>query len=335
MTSMDPVARPRSGSRPQLRDLLRPVIATHLPGVPVDAEQVVSAAAVLVRCYARRGKVLIFGNGGSAACAQHLAGELVGRLLFDRGPLAAVSLTSDSAVITAIANDFGFERVFARQVEALGQPGDVAIALSTSGRSPNVLLAAETARHLGLGTVGLLGDGDTPLRRLVDVAVCARSSHPTRIQETHLALQHALCAGVEAAHVQLAREDEPVVGIEPRRGTVLSLAQLTSLRRGWRRDGREVVFALGCFEILHASDIDALVSAARSGDMLVVGVEEDEVTRRRLGTDYPLTAAPQRAAAVAAIRAVDYAIVVDDPAAAIARLEPDVVLSHLDTEVWA
>jgi phosphoheptose isomerase/glycerol-3-phosphate cytidylyltransferase-like family protein len=333
MTSMDSAARPRSTPRSRLRDLLRPIIATHLAGVPVDAEQVVSAAALLVRCYARRGKALIFGNGGSAACAQHLVAELVGRLLLDRGPLAAVSLTSDSAVITAIANDFGFEQVFARQVEALGQPGDVAIALSTSGRSPNVLLAAETARRLGLGTVGLLGDGDTPLRRLVDVAVCAQSSQSARIQETHLALQHALCAGVEAAHVQLALEDEPEAGTEPRRGTVLSWAQLTALRGGWRRAGREVVFVGGCFEVLHASDIDALVSAARSGDMLVVGIEEHEVPRRRLGADCPLTPAPLRAAAVAAIRAVDYAIVVDDPDVAIARLEPDVVLRRIDTEV--
>jgi D-sedoheptulose 7-phosphate isomerase len=145
------------------------------------------------------GKVLAFGNGGSAADAQHLAGELVGRFRLDRPGFPAIALTTDPSVLTALGNDFGFDAVFRRQVEALGRPGDVALGISTSGRSTNVLEGLRAARERGLVTVGLTGGGGGPLRDLVDYLVDVPHSDTPRIQEVHLMVVHVLCQVVEEA----------------------------------------------------------------------------------------------------------------------------------------
>jgi D-inositol-3-phosphate glycosyltransferase len=159
---------------------------------------IAGAADVITACYARQGKVLIAGNGGSAAEAQHLAAELVGRFRHhDRGGLPALALTADSAILTAWSNDVGYEDVFARQVEAYGRPGDVLVGLSTSGRSRNLVRAFECARRLGLRTVALLGGGGGELRGLSDVPVIVPSADTQHVQETHLVLVHLLCGLVE------------------------------------------------------------------------------------------------------------------------------------------
>jgi D-sedoheptulose 7-phosphate isomerase len=143
------------------------------------------------------GKVLTFGNGGSAADAQHLAGELVGRFRRDRAALPALALTTDPSVITAIGNDLGYEAIFRRQVEAHGRAGDVAVAISTSGRSPNVLEALRLARKNGLVTVGLSGKGGGPMAELVDHLLDVPHADTPRIQEVHGMIVHILCEIVE------------------------------------------------------------------------------------------------------------------------------------------
>ncbi len=143
------------------------------------------------------GKVLTFGNGGSAADAQHFAGELVGRFLRDRAGLPALALTADSSVMTAIGNDFGFDAVFKRQVEAHGRPGDVAVGLSTSGRSPNVVEALRFARARGLLTVGMTGGGGGRLGGLVHYLIDVPHHETPRIQEVHGMVVHILCQIVE------------------------------------------------------------------------------------------------------------------------------------------
>lgn len=143
------------------------------------------------------GRVLAFGNGGSAADAQHLAGELVGRYLRDRRALPALALTTDPSVITAVANDLGYEAVFRRQVEAHGRAGDVAVAISTSGRSRNVLEALRSAGELGLVRVGLTGLGGGPVAALVDYLIEVPSTDTPRIQEVHGMVVHVLCQVVE------------------------------------------------------------------------------------------------------------------------------------------
>jgi D-sedoheptulose 7-phosphate isomerase len=143
-------------------------------------------------------KVLFFGNGGSAADAQHLAAELVGRFRVERRALPAIALTTDTSALTAIANDYGYDEVFARQVRALGRPGDVAVAISTSGRSPSVLRAVEACRQLGVRTIALTGGDGGALARLVDVTLCvSASTHAARIQETHILIGHVLCELVD------------------------------------------------------------------------------------------------------------------------------------------
>jgi D-sedoheptulose 7-phosphate isomerase len=143
-------------------------------------------------------KLLLFGNGGSAADAQHIAAELVGRFVRERRPLPAVALTTDTSALTAIANDYGYEEVFARQVRALGSAGDVALAISTSGRSPNVLRAVEAARAGKLKTIGLTGGDGGALAGMVDVSLRVSASRESaRIQETHILVGHVICELVE------------------------------------------------------------------------------------------------------------------------------------------
>jgi D-sedoheptulose 7-phosphate isomerase len=164
------------------------------------------AAALVSGCVARRGTVFACGNGGSAADAQHLVGELVGRFRAERRALAAVALGTDPATLTAVANDYGFERVFARQLEALARPGDLLFAISTSGNSPNVLAAAAVARAREVTVIALTGAGGGRLGPLADLWLEAPSQVVARIQEVHGLCVHALCEAVDAA---LAKESRP------------------------------------------------------------------------------------------------------------------------------
>ncbi len=142
-------------------------------------------------------KILFFGNGGSATQAQHLAAELINRFLINRRPLAALALTSDSAVTTSISNDFSFSELFARQLEGLGRAGDIAIALSTSGTSANIFEGLKKARELNMTTIGLLGRDGGDCLSLCDITLLVPSSNTARIQEIHLLLGHLLCGQVE------------------------------------------------------------------------------------------------------------------------------------------
>lgn len=150
-----------------------------------------------VACISRGGKILFFGNGGSAADAQHLACELVVRYRCDRRAIAAIALTADTSVLTAVGNDIGFEHIFSRQIEALGRPGDLAFGISTSGRSPNILAALKTARASGLVAAGLAGGGSSAMVELADPVIVVPSGTTARIQEMHMVLGHMLCAALE------------------------------------------------------------------------------------------------------------------------------------------
>jgi D-sedoheptulose 7-phosphate isomerase len=158
-----------------------------------QGEQVLAAAHVLANVFQARGKVLIFGNGGSAADAQHLAAEFVNRFQVERPPLAALALTTDTSILTAVANDYDFRQVFARQIRALGRPGDLAWGISTSGNSPNVAAGLAAARELGLKTLALSGGDGGPVAADADVAFIVPSRNTPRIQEVHITLGHVLC----------------------------------------------------------------------------------------------------------------------------------------------
>ena len=155
-------------------------------------------ARAMAGSLAAGGKVLFFGNGGSAADAQHLAAELVNRMTLERRAIAAIALTTDSSILTSIANDSAFDRVFSRQVEALGRPGDVAFAITTSGNSPAILRALGCARQMGLTTVGLLGNDGGRALPLCDHPLVVESPVTARIQEVHILIGHLLCEEVES-----------------------------------------------------------------------------------------------------------------------------------------
>ena len=154
-------------------------------------------ADALAGALRRGGKLLVAGNGGSAADAQHIAAEFVSRLMFDRAPLAALALSESGPVLTACGNDYGFETVFARQVAALGRPGDVLLALSTSGNSPNLLLAARTARAAGLVTLGFAGQSGGAMPGVFDRVFCAPADGAQLVQQLHMAAAHAVLAEIE------------------------------------------------------------------------------------------------------------------------------------------
>jgi D-sedoheptulose 7-phosphate isomerase len=158
---------------------------------------ILGLAELLVEALREDHKVVLFGNGGSAADAQHVAAELVNRFLMEREALPAIALTTNTSVLTSIANDAAFEQVFARQVRALVREGDVAVGISTSGNSPNVLQGIRAAKEQGATTVGFTGHSGGKLQGLVDVCFCAPSNHTPCIQEAHITVWHAICEAVE------------------------------------------------------------------------------------------------------------------------------------------
>ena len=173
---------------------------TKLDAIELLAAPIAGAVELMVGALVGNGKILASGNGGSAADAQHFAAELVGRFEMERQGLAAIALTTDSSIMTAVANDYGYATVFERQVRALGQPGDVLLAISTSGNSPSVVEAVRSAQDNDLRVVALTGKGGGEIGRMLrdsDVHLCAPSDRTARIQEIHLLTVHCLCDGID------------------------------------------------------------------------------------------------------------------------------------------
>lgn len=183
---------------PQVREMVAESIAILQAMSEQRLGSIVKASQMITTAINSGHKLLIFGNGGSAADAQHMAADLVGRFERERIPFAAIALTTDTSVLTSLANDYGQEIVFARQIEAIGQRGDVAIAISTSGNSRNVLGGVHAAQRLGIQTIGMTGQTGGELAELVDLCLCVPSDNTARIQEAHGLIIHLLCSLVEA-----------------------------------------------------------------------------------------------------------------------------------------
>jgi len=162
-----------------------------------NAEAILRAADVITTALSKGHKVILFGNGGSAADSQHIAAEFVGRFKKERAAWPAVALTTDTSALTAIANDYGFENIFSRQLEGLGKEGDVAIGISTSGNSANVIKAVETAKAMKIHTIVLTGEGGGKLAPLADIKIVVPSKDTARVQETHICVSHCICELVE------------------------------------------------------------------------------------------------------------------------------------------
>lgn len=285
------------------------------------AEDIVAIGEAVAERLANGGSVLTFGNGGSAADAQHFAAELVGRFTVDRPPLSAVALSSDPSVLTALANDFGFANVFARQIQALGRAGDVAMAVSTSGRSENVLAGVAAARERGLRTFALTRSG-SPLARDVERSIAIPAVDTARIQELHVTALHLVCEIVDVLLTGHIDESTDANG-HPKQ---LGWDALLHLREAWRGRQRTVVWTNGAFDLLHAGHVRALEAAKALGEVLVVGVNSDDAVRALKGPDRPILPLADRVAVVAALEAVDHVVVLDaiTPEHALAALQPDV-----------
>ncbi len=176
-----------------IRDNLKNSIAAKEDFAATQTAEIIKLAGMMVACIDKGGKIMIFGNGGSAADAQHMAAEFVNRFMIDRKPLPALALSTDSSILTSIGNDFSFDDIFAKQISALGKEDDLALGISTSGNSPNVLNAMEIAHEMGITTAALTGGKGGKLKDMADICLNVPTSKTPHIQETHLWIEHLLC----------------------------------------------------------------------------------------------------------------------------------------------
>lgn len=182
----------------RIQEIFRESIAVKEKTLADNLSAIESAVGEIIKSLRGGGKIIIFGNGGSAADSQHIAAEFIGRFQKERQALPALALTTDTSALTALGNDYSFDIVFARQIEALGKKGDIALGISTSGNSKNVIEAVNVARKKGIRTIGLLGAGGGKLAPLVDIQIVVPSKNTARIQESHICIFHSICELVEA-----------------------------------------------------------------------------------------------------------------------------------------
>lgn len=274
-------------------------------------------------------RIYFCGNGGSAADSQHLAGEFVGRFQMERAALPAISLTTDTTILTAIGNDYGFEKVFSRQVEALGEKGDLIFIFSTSGRAVNTILAAKKARELGVKVVALLGKDGGPLKDLADLFIIAPGNTTARIQEVHILIGHILTEIVEETLVKEGIKKNKTAEID---GKINTLKELQTIVKTLKEAGKKVVFTNGCFDLLHQGHLKLFQSARAEGDILIVGLNSDSSVRKIKGPGRPVVPEEERAGILASLSLVDYVVIFKEstPLKLIKALLPDVLVKGAD-----
>ncbi|NCB37397.1 MAG: SIS domain-containing protein [Erysipelotrichia bacterium] len=283
------------------------------------------AVRILISALSAGNKILVCGNGGSASDAEHMAGELVGRFGYDRNSLPCISLCTPSATFTAIANDYGYDHVFKRQVEGLGNAGDVLVGISTSGNSPNVAEAFKAAADKQIKTIAFTGVRDSRLSQLADITLRAPSSKTPRIQEIHGLLLHSLCRAIEDSMFP----DRALLASLPGKKIVFE-DDLKILVRAIKE--YDSVFTNGCFDVLHPGHIYVLNEARKSGELLIVGLNTDESIKRLKGPTRPYHTFEDRAMVLASLECVDYVIGFseDTPENLIKLLTPKVLVKGGD-----
>lgn len=183
--------------RDKIKDILLESIQVKEEMMRTTIDQIIEITNILITCLKKGGKIILFGNGGSASDSQHIAAELVGRFTKDRTSLAAIALTTNTSILTSLSNDYSFEVVFAKQIEALGKEEDVAIGISTSGKAKNVNAGIRQAKKIGIKTIALTGGNGGELAKLADVSIIVPSNITARIQEAHITIGHILCQLIE------------------------------------------------------------------------------------------------------------------------------------------
>lgn len=281
-----------------------------------DIERLGRAVA---KCLLDGGKILTCGNGGSASDSEHITAEFVGRFRRERRSLASIALTGPSSLITAIANDYGYDQVFGRQVEGQGRRGDILFAISTSGNSQSVINAVTAAKRKSILAVAFTGDSGGKLAAAADLAIRVPSTVTAHIQEAHIAVAHMICEIAD----ELIEQAGEQTGC---RAKIRSIDELAEMRPNWRSQGRTVVWTNGCFDILHVGHLRNLRDAKAQGDILVVGINSDRSVRTIKGDSRPIQDENSRAELLAGLEPVDYVTIFDEdtPVAALEKIRPDV-----------
>jgi len=329
-----PMTAPMTGAGADLTAIAR---AALVDGIRVrhelvvgELDAIVAAAEVIRGALAAGKKVLLCGNGGSAADAQHIAAELVGRFVVERKGLPGIALTTDTSALTAIGNDYGYDVVFSRQVEALGQPGDVLIAITTSGRSKNIVAAAAAARACGMKVIGLTGEAGREFVASCDAGVAVPARETARIQECHIAIGHVWCELVDVDHGGARALTSPTkLTASPKE---YALPELVAFRAHLKTIKRTVAWTNGVFDVLHVGHLQSLRAARGFGDALIVGVNSDASVRANKGPSRPIFPAAERVEMLAALDCVDAVVVFDaqTPVDVLAAVKPDVHVKGAD-----
>jgi len=259
------------------------------------------AVKIMVAALTNGQRILVCGNGGSASDAEHMAGELVGRFGYDRASLPCISLCTPSATFTAIANDYGYEQVFKRQVQGLGRAGDVLVGISTSGNSPNIVEAFKTAGEMNITTIAMTGSRDSKLSQIANLTLRAPSTRTPRIQEIHGLLLHSMCRAIEE-EIFSGKAMAPALPANK----IITDSELPVLAAAIK-DYRSV-FTNGCFDILHPGHVYVLNEARKAGELLIVGLNTDDSIRRLKGFTRPYHSFSDRAMVLSALECVDYVI---------------------------
>jgi D-sedoheptulose 7-phosphate isomerase len=275
-------------------------------------------------------KLIVCGNGGSAADVEHFAGEIVGRFGFDRPSLPCVSLCTPSATFTAIANDYGYENVFKRQLQGYAQAGDVFIGISTSGNSANVVAAFELAKKLNIKSVALTGAKDSRSSEIADYCLRSPSCFTPRIQEIHGVVIHSLCRAIEA---QVFAKQNIKARVALPTEKIVAQDQLSKFSKAI--SGHKTVFTNGCFDILHPGHVMLLKQARNMGDLLIVGLNTDDSVSRLKGPKRPYHSFEDRAAVLTALECVDFVVGFeeDTPKRLIETLTPKILVKGGDYSI--
>lgn len=284
------------------------------------------ASKLVVNALLNGNKVVAFGNGGSASDAQHFVAEIVGRFRVERASLPALALTTNSSNITAIANDYGYENTFCRQLQGLGSEGDVVIGISTSGNSDNVVKAISFARDLDMPCIALTGSSASRLSQICDVCIQSPTSVTAHIQECHIAALHLICEYLDH-----------VIGDTNKRllpKGLCSLEDLEAERIKWKKAGLRVAWTNGCFDILHHGHLYSLDYAKERSDILIVGLNSDASVRQLKGNGRPFNNQSTRARLLKGTSSVDYVVFFEEltPESALSRVRPDLVFKGADYE---
>jgi rfaE bifunctional protein nucleotidyltransferase chain/domain len=288
-------------------------------------EKFAEAVKLMVAALTNGQRILVCVNVGSASDAEHMDGELVGRFGYDRASLPCISLCTPSATFTAIANDYGYEHVFKRQVQGLGRPGDVLIGISTSGNSPNIVEAFKAAGEMNISTIAMTGSRDSKLSQIAHLTVRAPSTRTPRIQEIHGLLLHSMCRAIE-------EEIFPGKALAPAlpASKIIDRDNIQTLAAAIK--DYQAVFTNGCFDILHPGHVYVLNESRKAGELLIVGLNTDASIKRLKGPSRPYHSFADRAMVLAALECVDYVIGFDEdtPENLIKNLTPKILVKGGD-----